>query len=240
MSTPHRGLLSYTGSNRNICVTHLTSVCEEEVAVFKQSVDVAQCRTTSAAEGPETEASPRRDRVQAEGDSDCDRAQTFSASDLPLSPSSQSKEQEAPSNEPVCGWEVQPWASRPQHLQEGRGLPRPELSQTGWTWPHGVEPALPPGAPLPPQLEGGVTLGRTLRSRDKEPREEGPQLPVQLSQGRPHGLFRLASAGLQLQEKARATPQLVPTQGSGMQEPAVTGPTAKARATTSRFTAAGA
>lgn len=49
------------------------SVCEEEVAVFKQSVDVAQCRTTSAAEGPETEASPRRDRVQAEGDSDCGR-----------------------------------------------------------------------------------------------------------------------------------------------------------------------
>lgn len=45
-------------------------ICEEEAAVFKQSVDVAQCRTTPAAEGPEMEVSPRRDRAQAEGDSD--------------------------------------------------------------------------------------------------------------------------------------------------------------------------
>lgn len=36
-----------------------------------------------------------------------------------------------------------------------------------------------------------------LWSRDKGPGEEGPQLPARLSRDQPHGLFRLASAGLQ-------------------------------------------
>ena len=93
--------------------------------------------------------------------------------------------------------------------------PLPALVSAAGKWGRGTGVHIREYADLGPHGTPGVTLGRTLRSQDKEPREEGPPLPTQLSQGRLHSLFRLASAGLQ----APASCSL-PSGGSGTTEPA--------------------
>lgn len=56
----------------------------------------------------------------------------------------------------ACVWVGGAAVGVPAPAPAGRTrLHRPELGRTSWTWPHGVEPALPPEPPLPPQLEGG-------------------------------------------------------------------------------------
>lgn len=65
----------------------------------------------------------------------------------------------------------------------------PASVSTAGKWERGMGPIhVSECAGLGPRGTPRVTLGRTLWSRDKGPREEGPQLPMRLSQDRPRCL----------------------------------------------------